>query len=322
MMGAAANTAVTAKFDEGVTVSGLMVLSLGKVSTTTVGRAFTNHPANRGNNDPKRVNLNVKIVGEGAPVDHTANMNVESNTLFYPGTSTTLNTLVLKTGTHTKFLRPSSTLTAQRLVVKDGLSVSEDTRITTMSPSPVGSQSDALVHVAKSAYVGGHTLLSGFMTVKFGPCPCDDDACDNDPSVVAVKRKIQNVTGVSQENYEHLQILRYEKGQFYRTHHDMQPGENDMAAGPRVLTFFLYLSDVEEGGETNFPRLDDLDVRPRKGRALLWPSVLSNDPTLRDERTFHQAKDVLKGVKYAANAWIHSYNYRIPNHWGCSGSFD
>ena len=183
---------------------------------------------------------------------------------------------------------------------------------------------DAATGFQRSTDKGGYDAFGGMEQITTPDRTsrnawCDDDACDNDPSVVAVKRKIQNVTGVSQENYEHLQILRYEKGQFYRTHHDMQPGENDMAAGPRVLTFFLYLSDVEEGGETNFPRLDDLDVRPRKGRALLWPSVLSNDPTLRDERTFHQAKDVLKGVKYAANAWIHAYSYRLQNLWGCSG---
>ena len=135
---------------------------------------------------------------------------------------------------------------------------------------------------------------------------------------MAVMLRIQNVTGVPFRNYEHFQVLRYEPGQYYRTHHDMSERDNAMAAGARVYTFFLYLSDVEEGGETNFPRLDDLDVRPRKGRALLWPSVLSDDPTLRDERTVHQAKAVLKGIKYAANAWVHSFNFRVANEWGCS----
>ena len=33
-----------------------------------------------------------------------------------------------------------------------------------------------------------------------------------------------------------------------------------LAPGPRILTFFLYLSDVEEGGETAFPDLGHAGV--------------------------------------------------------------
>ena len=98
--------------------------------------------------------------------------------------------------------------------------------------------------------------------------------CDNDEYVMAVTHRIENVTGIPYANYENFQVLQYEVGQFYRTHHDMSERDNDMPAGPRVYTFFLYMSDVEEGGETSFPRLD-LDVRPKKGRALLWPSASS-----------------------------------------------
>ena len=31
---------------------------------------------------------------------------------------------------------------------------------------------------------------------------------------------------------------------------------------------------------------------------------------------------VESGVKYGANAWIHLYDFRKPNLWGCTGSFD
>ena len=123
------------------------------------------------------------------------------------------------------------------------------------------------------------------------------------------------------ENFENFQILRYLPGQYYRTHHDMSENDNRLASGPRIYTFFLYLSDVEEGGETNFPRLD-LDVAPRKGSALLWPSVLDDQPTRQEPKTFHQAKPVIKGTKFAANSWIHMYNYREPNLWGCTGALD
>ena len=40
--------------------------------------------------------------------------------------------------------------------------------------------------------------------------------------------------------------------QFYRRHHDTIPELATMQPGPRVYTFFLYLSDVEEGGGTQF----------------------------------------------------------------------
>ena len=56
-------------------------------------------------------------------------------------------------------------------------------------------------------------------------------------------------------------------------------------------------SDVEDGGGTSFPFLD-ITVQPKKGNALLWPSVLDEDPEKKDRRTEHEALPVLKGIKY------------------------
>jgi prolyl 4-hydroxylase len=36
----------------------------------------------------------------------------------------------------------------------------------------------------------------------------------------------------------------------------------------------------------------------------------------------HEAKAVVKGRKFAANSWIHLFNYVEPNLYGCTGSFD
>jgi prolyl 4-hydroxylase len=96
--------------------------------------------------------------------------------------------------------------------------------------------------------------------------------------------------------------------------------QNKLACGPRILTFYLYLSDVEEGGETAFPSLG-IKVKPKKGKAVLWPSTLNDNLEEMDRRTMHEAMPVIKGVKYGANAWIHLYNYRVPNLWGCTGTF-
>ena len=94
-----------------------------------------------------------------------------------------------------------------------------------------------------------------------------------------------------------------------------------LACGPRILTFFLYLSDVEEGGETAFPTLG-LAVKPKKGSAVLWPSVLDTNLESIDMRTVHEARPVIKGTKYAANSWLHLYDFQTANLWGCTGTFD
>lgn len=78
-------------------------------------------------------------------------------------------------------------------------------------------------------------------------------------------------------NYESFQVLKYEVGQQYKEHHDFISKDLRLPAGPRILTFFLYLSDVEEGGETSFPSLG-IDVKPKKGKAVLWPNALSSQP--------------------------------------------
>ncbi|CAM9333611.1 unnamed protein product, partial [Ectocarpus fasciculatus] len=145
--------------------------------------------------------------------------------------------------------------------------------------------------------------------------------CEETPGVQSVIRRIESVTAIPFDNSESFQILRYENGQKYNAHHDSSMSQYQLPCGPRVLTFYLYLSDVEEGGETGFPNLD-IAVTPQKGRAVLWPGVKNEDPGAIDHRTLHEAKPVIRGTKYGANSWIHMFNFRVPNLWGCTGSFD
>ena len=78
----------------------------------------------------------------------------------------------------------------------------------------------------------------------------------------------------------------------------------------------MYLSDVEGGGETHFTHLN-LTVPPRKGSAILWPSVLSAEPTTTDTRTYHEALPVTAGVKFAANFWVHMHDFQSFHAHGC-----
>lgn len=140
--------------------------------------------------------------------------------------------------------------------------------------------------------------------------------CNSKPYVKSIHQKIEDITEIPKNNYEPLQLLKYETGQKYNVHHDLLQWQNEGICGPRILTFFLYLSDVTEGGETHFPSLN-ITIKPKKGSAVLWPSTYNENLHLMDERTYHEAKAVVKGQKYAANAWIHLYNYEIPDLFGC-----
>ena len=144
------------------------------------------------------------------------------------------------------------------------------------------------------------------------------NGCRGDVVAQRVMDRIGNVTMIPSRNFEDFQILKYEEGQYYRTHHDYLSHQKDRQCGPRILTFFLYLSDVEAGGGTSFPGLGPLTIIPKRGRALLWPSVLNDDPMIIDGRTLHEALDVEKGTKYAANAWIHQYDYVSAAKNGCN----
>lgn len=141
--------------------------------------------------------------------------------------------------------------------------------------------------------------------------------CYEDPTARIIMDRIEDVTGVPETNSENFQMLRYEVGEFYQTHNDFIPYQVGRQCGPRIMTFYMYLNDVEEGGGTNFPKLN-MTVTPKRGRAVLWPSVLDEEPNTQDSRTIHQALPVIRGVKYGANAWIHQRDYKGPNLRACT----
>ena len=70
-------------------------------------------------------------------------------------------------------------------------------------------------------------------------------------------------------------------------------------------------------GATNFPKLK-IEVKPKVGRALLWPSVLDSNPKDKEPRTDHEAQDVIKGTKFGTNAWIHLHDYMAAQDLGCT----
>ncbi|GBF92354.1 hypothetical protein Rsub_05556 [Raphidocelis subcapitata] len=155
----------------------------------------------------------------------------------------------------------------------------------------------------------------------------------SDPIVSAVDARVAAWARVPEENAEDMQVLRYDIGQYYKKHFD---GLEDDHAGPRVATVLIYLSDVEEGGETAFPdgsewahpdqaarsgpfspcAAGSVAFKPKMGDALLFWSIKPDGHTL-DPASMHTGCPVLRGVKWSATKWIHARAFR-PEAWAKS----
>lgn len=131
----------------------------------------------------------------------------------------------------------------------------------------------------------------------------------------------------STEHGEGLQVLHYEVGQKYESHFDYFLEDFSTAnGGQRIATILMYLSDVEEGGETVFPNAkgnisavpywnelsqcgkEGLSAKPKRGDALLFWSMrpdASLDPT-----SLHGGCPVIKGDKWSATKWIRVNEYQ------------
>lgn len=153
-----------------------------------------------------------------------------------------------------------------------------------------------------------------------------------------------------------FQVVHYDPSQLYMPHHDffeLQQSTKKWSFDPkkggsnRFATIFLYLSDVELGGDTVFPRIpgnfpptDGLSdeyikerkdtlfpgiyekhqfldqcrnrfrVKPKKGDAILF--YHQNRRGDLDETTLHGACPPLQGEKWGANLWIWNRQTYMP----------
>jgi len=102
-----------------------------------------------------------------------------------------------------------------------------------------------------------------------------------DPVVQCIEERAARFAPVDPEHCESLQVLRYGPGQKYAVHYDYFPRELLQDEfwgqyGQRYSTVLVYMNDVEEGGHTDFPRLE-LSVKPVKDSAIFWYNVDLDD---------------------------------------------
>lgn len=149
-----------------------------------------------------------------------------------------------------------------------------------------------------------------------------------DEIVADIEGRIAAWTFLPAENGEAIQILHYENGQKYEPHYDFfHDKANQELGGHRVATVLMYLSNVEQGGETIFPNSEaklsqakdantsecakkGYAVKPMKGDALLFFSLHPDATT--DSNSLHGSCPVIEGEKWSATKWIHVRSFDRP----------
>jgi prolyl 4-hydroxylase len=120
-----------------------------------------------------------------------------------------------------------------------------------------------------------------------------------------INRKMVTMINIKDKSYSELpQVQHYNVGQEFKAHWDFFDPVVDKSfydKGQRTWTFMVYLTDVEAGGETYFPNLNQ-SIKPKKCRAVIWGNILENGDMDRD--TKHQGKPIIKGEKGIITKWF------------------
>ncbi len=129
----------------------------------------------------------------------------------------------------------------------------------------------------------------------------------HDSFVRMIERRLGDLTGIDLSWGETVQGQRYTPGQEFRGHYDWFDVDadywkhEDASGGQRSWTAMVYLNDVEEGGATEFTRLN-LTIEPQAGALLLWNNALADGRP--NQEVLHAALPVIKGVKYIVTKWF------------------
>ena len=125
--------------------------------------------------------------------------------------------------------------------------------------------------------------------------------------VARVEKRIAAIMNIPIEHGEGLQILKYAPGQEYKAHYDFFSSTSKAANNNRISTLVMYLNDVEQGGETFFPKLN-FSVSPQKGTAVYFEYFYTDQKM--NELTLHGGAPVITGEKWVATQWMRKQKVR------------
>ena len=133
---------------------------------------------------------------------------------------------------------------------------------------------------------------------------------ESNSNVSSIKKRIADFLKVDINKGQQLEGQLYEPGQFFKENCDWFEGESyinhALSSGNRTHTFMIYLNEPEEGGETNFPELDQ-SIKPKKGMALVWENL--NEDGSGNTDFLYECSEVKLGKQYIITSWWRENEY-------------
>ena len=150
------------------------------------------------------------------------------------------------------------------------------------------------------------------------------------PWLRAIEDRTASLVRVPRKHQEYVQVLRYGNGEKYDPHHDFfdpslyQNDPNTLnliehGRRNRLATVFWYLSDVEQGGATTFPKVpggdpvdfsiaceQGLQVYPVRGKVIIFYSLLGDGSG--DDYSLHVS---YLGSSSVYSLWFHCLVYQV-----------
>jgi len=130
-----------------------------------------------------------------------------------------------------------------------------------------------------------------------------------DPIAQKVFEKVIELTGKTLEHCEKLQVVRYQPGTYYRSHHDSCCDDSEGClgfardGGQRIATLLIYLNSEFTDGETHFPEHGDLKLKADPGSAIFFRPLARNVNKCHP-KALHAGLPISTGTKYVCNVWV------------------
>jgi prolyl 4-hydroxylase len=132
----------------------------------------------------------------------------------------------------------------------------------------------------------------------------------DDGFVRMIQRRIDDLLGIDPALGETIQGQRYAVGQEFKHHYDYFVAKHEYwdderkRGGQRSWTAMAYLNAVEEGGATEFGKID-LTIPPQAGVLLVWNNMAADGRP--NTRTLHAGLPVTRGIKYVMTKWYRAH---------------